>query len=68
MENLLTRLKHSLYLAPAVLLLLTWIIAAPSLVAGRFSMGYIIAFLVATALVMAWCITLFAHALLRDKP
>jgi len=62
-----TRLKHTLYLVPAVLLLLIWVVSAPGLVTQR-SIGEIVGAALATALVAAWCITLFFHAVLRDKP
>lgn len=61
-----TRLKHTLYLTPAILLLLVWIAAAPSLIAQRSSWEVLGAAAV-TALMATWCITLFAHALQRDK-
>ena len=62
-----TRLKHTLYLAPAILLLFIWIASAPSLIA-LLSAWELVCAAVITSLVAAWCITLFAHALLRDKP
>ena len=62
-----TRVMHTLYLAPAVLLLLVWIAAAPSFLQQRSVWEFLI-FAVFTALTATWCITLFAHALLRDKP
>lgn len=61
-----TRIKHSLYLAPAILLLLMWIACAPSLIALNSPMG-VLGAAVLTALVATWSITLFAHALQRDK-
>lgn len=62
-----TRIKHTLYLAPAILLLLMWIAAAPSLIAQRSSLE-VMSSAAVTALIATWCITLFAHALQRDKP
>ena len=62
-----TRLKHTLYLAPAIVLLLMWIATAPSLVAQR-SPWELLGAAIVTALAATWCITLFAHALQRDKP
>jgi len=62
-----TRLKHTLYLVPAILLLLMWIATAPTLVAQRSPLELLGAAVI-TALVATWCITLFAHALQRDKP
>lgn len=61
-----TRLKHTLYLAPAIILLLMWIAAAPSLIAQR-SAWEVLGVAIITALVATWCVTLFAHALQRDK-
>jgi len=60
------RIKHSIYLAPAVFLLLLWIAAAPSLVAQQRP-WIVVAYAAVSALVATWCITLFAHALQRDK-
>lgn len=60
------RLKHSMYLAPAIFLLLIWIAAAPGLVAQQHP-WIVVAYAVASALVAAWFITLFAQALKRDK-
>jgi len=62
-----TRIKHTLYLAPAILLLLMWIATAPALIAQRSSWE-VLGAAALTALVATWCITLFAHALQRDKP
>ena len=61
-----TRIKHTIYLAPAILLLM-WIAAAPSLVAQR-SPWEVLGAATVTALVATWCVTLFVHALRRDKP
>ncbi len=61
------RLKHTLYLAPATLLLLVWIAAAPALIAQR-NIWEVLGAAALTALAATWCITLFAHALQRDKP
>ena len=61
-----TRIKHTLYLTPSILLILMWIVAAPSLVEQRSTWEILVAALV-TAVVAAWCITLFAHSLQRDK-
>lgn len=61
------RIKHTLYLTPAVLLLLVWMAAAPGLIL-QLKPWQLIAAAAATALVVTWCITLFAHALQRDKP
>ena len=63
---MINRIKHTLYLTPAVLLLLIWIVAAPSLVQQR-TLWELLGFALVTALVATWCITLFAHALQRDK-
>lgn len=61
-----TRLVHMLYLTPAVLLLLVWIVAAPSwLLVGSQWTFFGIA--VITAMVVSWSITLFIHAVIRDK-
>jgi hypothetical protein len=60
------RIKHTLYLAPAVFLGLIWILAAPSLVQQN-NLFIIVGAAFLTALVIAWCITMFAHALQRDK-
>jgi hypothetical protein len=62
-----TRIKHTLYLAPAILLLLMWIATAPSLIAQR-SPWEVLGAAAITALVVTWCITIFFHALQRDKP
>ena len=62
-----TRIIHTLYLAPAVLLLFMWVAVAPALIAQRSSWEILGAAAV-TALMATWCITLFAHALQRDKP
>lgn len=62
-----TRIKHTFYLAPAILLLLMWIAAAPSLIAQYSALG-VLSLATVTALIVTWCITLFAHALQRDKP
>ena len=62
-----TRIKHSLYLTPAILLLLMWIATAPSLIA-QVSVMEVLGAAMLTALVATWSITLFAHALQRDKP
>jgi CBS-domain-containing membrane protein len=62
-----TRIIHTFYLAPAILLLLMWIAAAPSLVAQR-SPWEVLGAATVTALVATWCVTLFVHALRRDKP
>ncbi len=61
-----TRIKHTLYLTPAILLLLVWIACAPSFVAAH-SLYVVLGFLVASAIIASWCIVLFAHALQRDK-
>ncbi len=61
-----TRIKHTLYLTPAILLLFMWIACAPTFIAAH-SLSVVLAFLVASAIVAAWCIVLFAHALQRDK-
>ena len=66
MDNLLLRAKHAFYLSPAIALLLTWIITAPALVA-QHSISVLVVFTLAVAVAVAWCITLFAHALLRDS-
>lgn len=62
-----TRIIHTLYLAPAILLLFMWIAVAPSLVAQRSSWEVLGAAAI-TALMATWCITLFALALQQDKP
>lgn len=62
-----TRFLHTLYLVPAPTLLLMWVAAAPSLIAQRSSYE-VLGAAIFTALVATWCITLFAHALQRDKP
>lgn len=62
-----TRIIHTLYLAPAVLLLLMWIAVAPALIEQRSSWEVLGAAAI-TALMATWCITLFAHALQQDKP
>lgn len=62
-----TRLIHTLYLAPAILLLLMWIAAVPSLIAQR-SVWEVMGAAAVTALMATWCITLFAHGLRSDKP
>ncbi len=61
-----TRLKHTLYLSPAILLLLMWIATAPTLVAQR-SAWELLGAAVVTALVATWCITLFVHAVKTEK-
>ena len=61
------RMKHTLYLAPAILLLFMWIACAPSFIAAN-SLFVVLGFLVASAIMVSWCIVLFAHALQRDKP
>ena len=62
-----TRIKHTLYLTPAILLLFMWIACAPSFIA-TYSPYVVLGFSIASALIVAWCIVLFAHALQRDKP
>lgn len=61
------RIKHSLYLTPAVLLLVVWIVAGPSFLAKNSTWTFLAAALV-IATVVAWCVTLFVHAVLRDRP
>ena len=61
-----TRIKHTLYLVPAILLLFAWIACAPTFVTAH-PVSIVLGFLVASALLAAWCIVLFAHALQRDK-
>lgn len=61
-----TRIKHVIYLAPAVVLLLIWIATAPSLI-SQYRPAVVVACAVVTGIVIAWCITLFAHALQRDR-
>jgi hypothetical protein len=60
------RIKHFLYLAPAIFLGLIWIVAAPTL-PKQIELWLIVLAAAATALTMAWCVTMFAHALQRDK-
>ncbi len=60
------RIKHTIYLTPAVFLLLIWIVVAPSLIA-QHSPVVVVGFAAVSALVATWCITLFAHAIQRDK-
>lgn len=60
------RIKHTIYLAPAVFLLLIWIVVAPSLI-EQHSRFLVVGYAAVTALVATWCITLFAHAIQRDK-
>ena len=62
-----TRIKHSLYLTPAILLLFLWIACAPSFIAA-YPLYVVLGLLVASAIMASWCIVLFAHALQRDKP
>jgi hypothetical protein len=62
-----TRLLHTLYLAPAVVLLLMWIVAVPGLI-ERHNSWEVLGIAVVIALVVTWCITLFVHAVRRDKP
>ena len=61
------RIKHTLYLMPAVLLLVVWMVAGPSFLAQNGTWGFFAAALVIAA-VVSWCITLFFHAVLRDRP
>ena len=61
------RIKHFLYLAPAIFLGLIWIATAPSL-ATHNSAWVIVGAAALTALAISWCVTMFAHALQRDKP
>jgi hypothetical protein len=61
------RIKQTLCLAPAILLIFMWIVTAPSLIAQR-SAWEVLAAAFVSALVVAWCVTLFAHALRRDLP
>lgn len=61
------RIKHSIYLAPAVFLLLLWIATAPNLIV-LLSPWQLVGVAALTAGVATWCITLFAHALQRDRP
>lgn len=62
-----TRIKHTLYLAPAILLLFAWILCAPSVLA-ICSLPVVIGLLASSAMLAAWCIVLFAHALQHNKP
>lgn len=62
-----TRFIHSLYLTPAVLLLLMWIATASAIVVHVGPVGTLIAALV-SAITAGYCITLFAHAVRRDLP
>lgn len=62
-----TRVIHTLYLVPAILLLFMWIAVAPALVA-QHSPWEVMGAAVITALVATWCITLFVHAIKQDKP
>jgi len=61
------RIKHTIYLTPAILLLFMWIAIAPSLIVQRSSWE-VLCVAAVVALVASWCTTLFAHALRRDKP
>ncbi len=61
------RIIHTIYLAPAILLLLMWIAVSPVLIAQLSSLKLLAAVIV-TAIMMAWCITLFAHAVRQGKP
>lgn len=61
-----TRIRHTIYLSPAVFLLLIWIVVAPSLI-SQHSPFVVVGLAAASALVATWCITLFAHAIQRDK-
>lgn len=60
------RIKHTIYLAPAIFLLFIWVIVAPSLIT-QHSPIVVVGFAAASALIATWCITLFAHAVQRDK-
>jgi hypothetical protein len=60
------RIKHFLYLVPAVFLGLIWIVAAPVL-AGKHDLWLIVLAAAVTAMAISWCMTMFAHALQRDK-
>lgn len=60
------RIKHFLYLAPAIFLGLIWIVAAPAL-ARQNDIWITVLVAAATALAISWCVTMFAHALQRDK-
>lgn len=61
-----TRIKHALYLTPAMLLLFMWIACAQSFIAAN-SLYVVLGTLVASAIMVSWCIVLFAHAVQRDK-
>jgi hypothetical protein len=60
------RIRHTLYLSPAVLLLLVWIVVGPALLLVM-NQWQILGAAAATAAVASWSITLFAHAVMRDK-
>ena len=62
-----TRIKHTLYLAPAILLLFAWILCAPSVLA-ICSLPVVIGLLAGSAIMATWSIDLFAHALQHDTP
>lgn len=61
------RIKHTLYLAPAMLLLVVWMVAGPSFLELHGIWSFL-AVAVVIAVVSSWCITLFVHAVLRDRP
>lgn len=61
------RLIHSLYLLPAVFLILIWMVAAPSLL-EQYGISMLLVAALLSAAVSTWCITLFAHAVKQNKP
>ena len=60
------RTKTTLSLAPAIILLFVWIALAPGL-AEQVSKFYLVALGVLSALVAAWSISMFAHALIEKE-
>jgi len=63
---MIDRAKKTLYLAPALTLLFVWIAAAPGL-AASYSPSRVVVLAILSALVSAWCISLFAHSLITKE-
>lgn len=66
MNNFKTRIKHTAYLVPAVFMFFMWDAMAPLLIATR-SQWELMAGALVFAMLCTWCITIFTHALQRDK-
>lgn len=60
------RIKHTIYLLPAIFLLLIWVAISPRLT-SILSTWELIGAAIVSAMLATWCITIFGHALHHDK-